>query len=487
MLAKHKGDQREPIAPARGPNMMGRVLNKILFCGLLAVIPIAVIPYGTVDAWWEAVFECSVFALTALWAIEVLLTRNWYLRGFSILLPVTLLTVYAFLQTVAWPPTWLMHSSGQHMLTIDHYQTYLTARKLLALALFMMLLLGHASSVYRLRWTKRMLIAVGVGSAVFGILRQFLQPDDATGGFLLPFLFYGVGYAQFISPNPFAYLMEMTIGLLRGLILGGGALKKHTLLYLALMVVVWTALVLCTSRGGLLGLACESVFLVFIALNWYAERSAAQGNASTRLSRLVRQSKVLHVIAIMAMLGILAVGVVWMGGEQLASKVANQPSTAARTDGQTRQEIWRASWRLFKDKPWTGTGFGAYFLGITRFETSSGRTRLVQAHNDYLDLAANGGLIGIALGGWLIVAVIRRASRRLRGRDHYARAAALGAAAGALAVAAHSVVDFGLQVTGIAVVFVGLIVIMVADPAPEKKKPQLKVAHNLDNELRPST
>ena len=89
--------------------------------------------------------------------------------------------------------------------------------------------------------------------------------------------------------------------------------------------------------------------------------------------------------------------------------------------------------------------------------------KIEQAHNDYLDLAANGGVVAIGLAAWFVVAIVLRARSSLRSGDPYRRAASLGAVAGMLSIAVHSLVDFGLQVTGIAVVFVVLMVISVAD------------------------
>jgi O-antigen ligase len=96
--------------------------------------------------------------------------------------------------------------------------------------------------------------------------------------------------------------------------------------------------------------------------------------------------------------------------------------------------------------------------------------KLEQAHNDYLDIAANGGIIGLLLASWFVVAVCRKTMAAFKSRRGYQRAAALGAAAGCLAIAAHSVVDFGLQVTGIAVVFAALIVVMVAEMPPDEDR-----------------
>jgi O-antigen ligase len=350
------------------------------------------------------------------------------------------------------------------MLSIDHYQTYLTARKTLALTLLLAMLLGHTSTMSRFRWLVRTVVAVGLGSAVFAILRLFLQAPDAPAGFVLTFLVYGTGYGQFISANPFAYLMEMSLGLVSGLVLGGGMVKGRSLIYIAILAVLWTALVLSNSRGGILSLACESIFVLYFALDWYSERKLARGDDLNQAMRFIRNSRFIRVAAIVLVLAILSAGVLWMGGDNLANKIAGRPQASHElSGGATRQEIWSASWKLFKHHPWTGTGLGAYFLGIPQFQESSGRVRLEQAHNDYLDLAASGGIVGLILGAWFVAAIVRSAKSNIGNRDPYRRAATLGAATGLIGVAAHSFVDFGLQLTGIAVVCSAMVAILAAD------------------------
>jgi len=112
-------------------------------------------------------------------------------------------------------------------------------------------------------------------------------------------------------------------------------------------------------------------------------------------------------------------------------------------------------------------GFGAYSLAIPQYRPGPGFTRLEQAHNDYLDLAANGGVVAVALAAWFIATIIWRARTALRSADIYRRAACLGAVAGILSIGVHSFVDFGLQVPGIALVFGALVVIAVADSRVE--------------------
>jgi O-antigen ligase len=127
----------------------------------------------------------------------------------------------------------------------------------------------------------------------------------------------------------------------------------------------------------------------------------------------------------------------------------------------SRKEIWSATWKMIKAHPLAGFGFSGYWIGITRYHHASGEISPQQAHNDYLELMASGGLIGCALVAWFAVWFVKNARQRLRSPDPYCRAACLGALAGIFGVAIHSFVDFGLHITINTLLFFTLIVIAV--------------------------
>jgi O-antigen ligase len=446
------------------------LLDKAIFIGCLALMVLVSVPYGTVDIWWEAVFECAVFLLTAMWIIQGLL-GGWKFKGLFVLLPLIAMTLYAFAQTIHWPAGWFSLGTPPNLrnaLTIDNYQTYLTARKTLALTLFLGMLLSHTSSPSRFRWLIRVTIALGVGSAIFGIVRQFAQRADSDSGFGLSFLYPGVGYGQFISANVFAYLMEMVFGLLIGLILGAGLKRDRLLVYSVVAIIVWTALVLSGSRGAMIGLGCQVFFVLVVSFSWYAER---QETASSTIVRIM-SSRVARILATVLIVSTLIAGVIWVGADNLAwkfqgSQMPNATSQQGAVDGETRKEIWRSTWNLIKRNPWTGVGFGAYYLAIPQHQSVPTRTRAEQAHNDYLDLAANGGLVAVVFAGWFAWLVLSQTRKRMRSKDPYRRAACLGGLAAILSVAVHSLVDFGLQVTSIALVFAAIIVVVTAAESVE--------------------
>ena len=445
-----------------------RILDLTVFSGLLGLAVLTVVSYGSVDPWWEAVFECAVFALTAVWIVEALLRGSWEIKRLFVLLPMLVITVYIFLQSTQLPWTTASGPNGslvQRTLTIDRYQTHLTAIKTLALTLFAALLLLHVSSPRRLRWLVRIVIGVGVGSAVFGILRQLMQSTTSTSGFVLPFLYSGIGYGQFLSANVFSYLMEMVLGLIGGLILGNGLRRQMILVYLAAGIIMFSALVWSNSRGGILGMVCQWVFLTFVALAWYSERRLSNEDVKQIRWLGFLRSSLVRVLGVLLIVSSLVVGVLWIGGDRLAGKTNSTADDVV--DGTTRKQIWSFSWQLIKEHPVTGVGFGAFFLAIPEYQVGSGRLKVAQAHNDYLDLTASGGIVGLIIAACFVGFVLWRASSSLRSRDRYRRAAALGALAGIFSVAVHSLLDFGLQVTGIAVVFAALVVIAVADSRVE--------------------
>jgi O-antigen ligase len=163
---------------------------------------------------------------------------------------------------------------------------------------------------------------------------------------------------------------------------------------------------------------------------------------------------------------VLVVGVssLWIGGDLLVTRLASLSGEirAEASDphaGVRRREVWAATWELFRSQPITGSGFGAYAVGITRFHNASGQWTPEAAHNDYLELLASGGLIGVALLVWFAIAFCQSARRQLNHVDATQRAICLGALTGIFGVVAHSAVDFGLHVTVNTVVLITLIVL----------------------------
>lgn len=179
-------------------------------------------------------------------------------------------------------------------------------------------------------------------------------------------------------------------------------------------------------------------------------------------------------LLIASLLGAAVAGVVWVGGDPVVSRletVSGEVSAEERgglwKQGATRIQIWDATWELIKDHPFAGVGFGGYWTAITKYHRATGEVTPQEAHNDYLELAASGGIIGVALAVWFVVVFVRRVRQTLRASDPFRRAACLGALIGLFGVAVHSLVDFGLHITINALMFTALIAVAASNPAHE--------------------
>ena len=443
-----------------------RVIDPVLFYSLLAVIALAAIPYGTVDPWWNALFQCLVFALAGLCIIERLFRGETNRQNHRLLLPVAALIAFALVQTIPWSSSSIDGiGSVARTLSADVFQTRLFVIQLGALVLAGWMLLLYTTSQRRLGFLVDLIIAIGLISAVFGLLRQASQRNP---GFLLPYLRPGFGYAQFINSNHFAFLMEMAIGLAVGMSIFRGVTGRRLALYVTAAIPMWVALILANSRGGILSILCQVLFFGLFLGSRVGHQKQEVEDSQSWFRRASRHSVIRAVLAV-GLLTAAITTVVIVGGDPLAGRVEQ---VQAELNSQTansyvlRQNIWRATGALIKDHPIAGVGFGGYWMAITKYHQASGEATPQQAHSDYLELLASGGLIGFSIGIWFTVAFVKAARRKLRAADPYQRAVTLGALAGILAVAVHSLVDFGLHITINALIFtvlVSLVAINIGD------------------------
>jgi O-antigen ligase len=443
-----------------------RFLNSTIFFALLSVIVLIAIPYGTVDPAMEALFESIVFAIGILWIVEGLLSGTWLTPEHKLLVPILVLIAYALLQIVPYGAEG--GRVGWQAISFDPYGTRMAAIKLSAYALFFALLLRHTENRQRLQALTYCVIGVAVASALFGMIRQTTQVE---AGFLLPRLMPGSGYAQFINQNHFAYLMEMAAGLMLGFILSKGIGVELKLVYVSFALLTSTALVLTNSRGGIISLVFQLLFST--VLTTLEVRGGRQKHKVTEGQRSKIASTVWGRSAIAAcMIVLLLAVIVWVGGDSLANKVGERDEiTAAGLTGRDhvrRKEIWSETWQVIKANPILGVGFGGYWVAIDQYHDASGTFKPYQAHNDYLDLLASGGLFGIAIVIWLVVAISKTVRERLLVNNSFRRAVCTGAIIGLSGVAIHSIVDFGLQITVNAVVFIALIVLATKNIEPKE-------------------
>ena len=431
-------------------------LDKTVFSSLLVLLALTAVPYGTVEPWWKAAFVCAVFLICIVAILETLISGECTIGGSrGILLSMIALCGLALIQTInfrsADTDSRVATLGAWNAISADPYQTRFFVLQLLALTTCLALLYRYCRTPARINLLIHVILGIGVASAVFGIVRQTVQHEP---GFVLPRTMPGIGYGQFVNKNHFALLMEMTLGLGVGIGLLRSFNRDRMMIYVALLLPVWTALVLSNSRGGILSMLAQVVVAALLLMR----RSDLKSERGGRFP-------VMRTAMLLLLVTMIAAGTIWVGGDRLVSSFSQAPTdftekAADQRSGVSRIEIWQATWKMFAAHPMLGVGLGGYWVAITAYHDASGVSTPQEAHNDYLELLSSGGVIGLAIGAWFGVALFQRVRDNFRSANHFQRSVCFAALLGITGVAVHSLVDFGLHLLVNAVVF--LVLIMLA-------------------------
>lgn len=430
------------------------------FVGLLITVLIISLQLGNSDVWNKLFLVLTICICGGLRILDFIVRRG--VGGTSdplVLLPLVGILCLAFIQTVPLPFLSLAKS-------VDPHQTKVFILVFGAILVAFEMLLSYTRSADRSRLLVGLVTVIGVGSSIYGVLATTipdLQLKPASGGFTT-----NQGFAQFTNRNHFALLIEMTVGLLLGLLLKGEySFRYKTAGWIAICIMLYS-LLLAQSRGGLVGTIALMMFAVFfhaISKGGSAFRSINEVNKLRPKSESVLR----RVIVAIGLCGILfcamIVLIAFVGGDSVVTRFEKLPNEVKPVDQTTvnRQQIWISSLELIKERPVFGVGFGGYPVGYSRFDTSNGEIPIRQAHNEYLEIMANGGIVGFFLFSVFGMIVICRIFEQLRtgGRSGYPRR--FGATIGIFGVLIHSSVDFGLHILINAMALMILIVIAIGN------------------------
>jgi O-antigen ligase len=402
----------------------------------------------------------------------------WPLAGLLVLglaqllpLPAVLLRTLAPGSAAVWYPARsaaaAVLGSGPHPISIHPVSTL---RWLLFAFAVAALTVCAASALRRRTYALRtavVLLGGGLAVGIYGLIAHLVFGSKLYGVFAVPTV---APFGPFVSKNHFAGYLEglalLAVGLTAGLADQGrrepgalgwiGSARAPRVVWaagaaLALILAIGVSL----SRGGVFGLGAGAVaFVIFRFVARRRRRLALRGVFLTG----------------MALGAVAASGFFLLPGEA-QSRIRGLPSASEEASGSYRLALWRDTLTLSGASPLVGYGFGAYEDAIPRFKTTAGGLRVEHAENDWLEVLAEGGLLAVGLALTLVISTLRRIMRGLREQaDRALRGLGLGALAGAVALAVHSLVDFNLRIPSNALVFAGLVALAAGASTPIDKR-----------------
>jgi O-antigen ligase len=481
-----------------------------LFYTFLALLVWLPLPFGSNRVWAEAIFELWVAAISLFWLREYYFNRVSVNKVFSgarfVLVLLLLWLVYVILQLIPLPEAFriilsarsveIYQQSGQMgwlPISLLPYETFLFWLKSIAYVALFGLTLLLVNSKYRLVLLGYTLVLSAVFQAFYGSMMTLSGLEYSF--FIQKYAYLGFATGTFINRNHLAGYLEMASAIGIGLLMATSATKEHgstwrhrirnilhvllsqkllLRLMLAMMVI---ALVLTRSRMGNTGFFVSMLVAGLITLVIYR----GQANSFKEMfNRSETRSAVILIVSLL-IIDMLIVGA-WFGVDKLADRIAQ--SSLEHDAG--RVEVSINTLNLLKDYQLTGAGGGSFHVVYAHYRGDGIAQYYDHAHQDYLEILSDVGVIGTSLLGLIVLSSFWTALKALqRRRDRLLRGMAFASIMATIALLIHSMVDFNLQIPANAATFMVVLALgWIALNLESDTKKRVKIHPENEQEIR---
>ena len=389
----------------------------LLVLGMLVFGPLAM---GAVDEWAFLVVQGLATGVMLLWALRLWISPN---------------------PRLLWPPigwgvlAFALYAIGRYFTADIEYVARLELIQVLMYAFLFFAIVNNLHRQESAQIVSFTLIFLAAGISGYAVY-QFLAHSNQVWNFISPYP--GRASGTYISPNDFAGFLEMLLPLTVAYVLLGRVKPLVRALLIYAVVGMLAALAVTFSRGGWVAAAAGLLVLLVFLFRHRNHRLPALG-----------------LLFMLLVSGTIFVTNYLEKTSSYAERV-KKPGSLTQLDWEMRRDMWGAAVQMWRDHFWWGVGPGHYDYRFREYRPESMQMRPRWAHNDYLNLLADWGTVGgvVVLAGMVVFgAGLVRTWKYVRppendfGRGLGNRSAFfLGASAGLLALAVHSVVDFNLHI-----------------------------------------
>jgi len=298
----------------------------------------------------------------------------------------------------------------------------------------------------RIRALLLTIVFIGVAQSVWGLMMGFIEQNQIRGMDNPEYVSQITG--TFVNRNHFAAFLNISIAAIIGLALGSGIREKrdihresykhywqsrildwriYLVPYFTLLVIT---LVFTQSRGAI---------TAFFAMMFISILALVAMKISVK--SLYENYKLLIWLIVFMLLVFIA--------EMLSTRLVNLDS-----DIDSRMSIWATSIHIAKDFWLAGVGSGNFQFIYPVYDSGLIAARVEHAHNDYLELLVEQGIIGVGMLTLIVSVCIRNIITQIRRSKNLRRSAySIAALAGIVSFIFHSTVDFSYHIPANAVYF----------------------------------
>ena len=412
-------------------------INEILLYGTFGLLMFGPAAFGAVEPWSTFILETGSVVLTLLWLRKQWLDGELTIQWNPLFLPMAGFGLLILLQIV-------LRASAYRHDTISGALLYCA---------YGMLCFLSAQTLLRSSQARK----IGVILAIYGftIAAFALLQGISSNGKL--YWFYPVShggwiYGPYVNHNHYAGLMELLVPIPLVISLSRLAPEKERIAAGIAAAVMVVTIFLSGSRGGMIAIFVELVIFVIV---------------------LLRQRKSIRIAIAAGAFAIVLVSLLtWLGGKELTSRVSSISSeTRTELSGGMRLSIDRDALRVFRSKPLLGWGLGTFPVVYPQYRSFYTNFFVNEAHNDYLQLLCEMGLLGFGTMVWFLIVLYRTALRQIRNwASDVSSAVTLACTLGLTGILVHSVLDFNLQIPANAALFYVLCTLAAAPPLLQRSR-----------------
>lgn len=415
--------------------------------GLLMFGPLA---FGAVEPWSTFIVEVGSVLLTLLWLRKQWIEGELTIQGNPLFLPMAVFGVLILVQIA------LPGASAYRHDTISGALLYCAYAMLCFLSGQTLLRSSQARKI-------AMVLAVyGFAIAAFSLL-QGVAPNGKLYWLRRPTM-GGAIYGPYVNHNHYAGLMELLVPIPLVLSLSRVVGERERIAAGIASAIMVATVFLSTSRGGMIAIFVQLVVLAAILL---------------RQRRFVGQKRSMRLaVNIAAFLVVLVSLLTWLGGRQLVSRVSSiSTETHTELSGGMRVSIDRDAFRMFRIRPVLGWGLGTFPTVYPQFRSFYTNFFVNEAHNDYLQLLCEMGLLGVGTMVWFQIVLYRRAIPKIKNwMSEVSGAVTLACILGTTGILVHSLLDFNLQIPANAALFYVFCTIAAAPPLLQRARKRRPVS-----------
>jgi O-antigen ligase len=225
----------------------------------------------------------------------------------------------------------------------------------------------------------------------------------------------------------------------------------------ALAVLIFSGIILSFSRMAFIA-TLSSLFLIGTLVLGTAQMRWVAGSRRRRW------------VGVGMVAALVLASFVFLPPDRLIQRFARFVSTDGLTS-EGRTGLWAETIPLIKAYPVFGCGLGGYETAFSRFKISGILVTDDFVHNDYLQLLAELGLVGIVICGALAFSVVRMAlSGAVKSSNPEARHFAVACVGALSTIALHSLADFNLYIPANAMLLAWIAGMAMGVELPETNK-----------------